>query len=586
VAERNPPPKLALNEVHQIDCVEGLKQITPGSIHLAFADPPFNIGYEYDVYEDKRPSEEYLAWCRQWMQGVFDALKRDGTFWLAIGDEYAAELKLEAQRAGFHCRSWVVWYYTFGVNCTRGFSRSHTHLFYFVKHPSKFTFNDENPVIRVPSARQLVYGDIRANPKGRLPDNTWFYRPQDIRSGFSAEQDSWYFARVAGTFGEREGFHGCQMPEQLLGRIIRCCSNPLDIVLDPFAGSGTTLAVAKKLNRRFIGFELSKEYVERVRQRLAGASVGHPLDGVADPRTSAPPTAKGRKLRGVRLRRQADGAVKAAQTIPQEVRDELVQAYVSACDGHSVDWVLADPDLNSAFADACKLRGVPGTVVQWNRGLLTVRKQGELPRIKQPRQRRVLFRDMDPYAFASEIAMQLLRVEYELTLDELLCNPKLAAVFDEIAQKFAPGFDSFQYRWAALAIRKAAKTWKELARKFRAWASRKLPAPIALSKLKWRQHTGSGVYVLAAPRRRQLYVGQTIGLAQRIAQIVETPSWQELEAASVRVIPTAELPFGLQSILVDRCEPLLNSRLLLPEFKKGETQDPTGVRRSARRVLA
>ena len=51
-------------------------------------------------------------------------LKADGTFWLAIGDEYAAELKVMFQRElGFHCRNWVIWYYTFGVNCTKKFSR-------------------------------------------------------------------------------------------------------------------------------------------------------------------------------------------------------------------------------------------------------------------------------------------------------------------------------------------------------------------------------------------------------------------------------------------------------------------------------
>ena len=82
-------------------------------------------------------AEEYLDWTRKWIGGVKRALKPNGTFWLAIGDEYAAELKLIAQAEfGFVCRSWVIWYYTFGVNCVRGFSRSHTHLFHFVCDPT------------------------------------------------------------------------------------------------------------------------------------------------------------------------------------------------------------------------------------------------------------------------------------------------------------------------------------------------------------------------------------------------------------------------------------------------------------------
>ncbi|MCE5269340.1 MAG: site-specific DNA-methyltransferase [Planctomycetaceae bacterium] len=299
---------LATGRVYQGDCIKLFNEIEPGSVDLVFADPPFNIGYEYDVYHDERSDHEYLDWTKQWMAGVASALKPDGTFWLAIGDEYAAELKLVAQReCHFTCRSWVIWYYTFGVNCTRGFSRSHTHLFQFVKDPKQFTFNGDDPAIRVPSARQLVYADKRANPKGRLPDNTWILRPLDAPDSFSADEDVWYYSRVAGTFKEREGFHGCQMPEQLLGRIIRCSSNPGEIVLDPFGGSGTTLAVAKKLGRQWIGFELSKDYVEKINDRLGGTQVGEPLDGAADPLRSAPPTPvapKTRKHRTVTFHRK------------------------------------------------------------------------------------------------------------------------------------------------------------------------------------------------------------------------------------------------------------------------------------------
>lgn len=284
------------DRVYQQDCLAGMKRLDDGVVDLAFADPPFNIGYDYDVYRDKLESKRYLHWSRDWTAEVARVLKPDGTFWLAIGDEYAAELKVMLQEEhGLVCRSWVVWYYTFGVHCTNKFSRSHAHLFYMVKDPEKFTFNADDPAIRVPSARQLVYADKRANPKGRLPDDTWILRPQDLPDGFAADSDTWYFSRVCGTFSERAGWHGCQMPEQLLGRIIRACSREGDLVLDPFAGSGTTLAVAKKLNRRFIGFEISPEYTERVTKRLAGIKPGDPLEGPADPLTSAPTTAEGRR---------------------------------------------------------------------------------------------------------------------------------------------------------------------------------------------------------------------------------------------------------------------------------------------------
>lgn len=266
------------------------------SVDLAFADPPFNIGFQYDQYDDRLPEDQYLDWSSQWMGEVHRVLTDQGTFWLAIGDEYAAELKVAAKQIGFHCRNWVIWYYTFGVHCAKKFTRSHAHLFYFVKDPKNFIFNSDDPEIRVPSARQLVYRDSRANPKGRLPDDTWILRPQDLPDGFEATEDTWYFPRVAGTFKERAGFHGCQMPEQLLGRIIRACSHPGDIVLDPFSGSATTIAVAKKLGRQFFAFELSADYVMLGNQRLNQISVGDPLEGAENPLVSAPATNAGKKL--------------------------------------------------------------------------------------------------------------------------------------------------------------------------------------------------------------------------------------------------------------------------------------------------
>src|SRR6185295_1421064 len=263
-----PIDTLEVNKIHQGDCIELMKQIEPGTIDLVFADPPFNIGYEYDEYHDEKDTDEYVAWSRAWISEVHRVLKPGGTFWLSIGDEFAAELKVAAEhQVGFHARSWVVWYYTFGVNCTKKFSRSHAHIFHFVKDPKSYQFHAKEIV--VPSARQMVYNDARAAKGGRLPDDTWILRPQDLTDGFNSDEDTWYFPRVAGTFKEREGFHGCQMPEQLLGRIIKVASQPGNLVLDPFSGSATTLTVAKKLGRQFIGFDISDEYIARGLKRLA-----------------------------------------------------------------------------------------------------------------------------------------------------------------------------------------------------------------------------------------------------------------------------------------------------------------------------
>jgi site-specific DNA-methyltransferase (adenine-specific) len=98
------------------------------------------------------------------------------------------------------------------------------------------------------------------------------------------------------------------MPEQLLGRIIKVSSNPGEVVMDPFGGSGTTLIVAKKLGRKFVGFELSENYAKKVQRRLEETREGEALAGAENPQVSAPATANGKRLeeKATRKRRAAE----------------------------------------------------------------------------------------------------------------------------------------------------------------------------------------------------------------------------------------------------------------------------------------
>ena len=548
--------------IYQGNCIDRLREIRPGSVDLAFADPPFNIGYEYDVYDDRRQAEEYVEWCRQWMLGIATALKPDGTFWLAIGDEFAAELKVLAQQElGLSCRSWVIWYYTFGVNCVRNFTRSHTHLFYFVANPKRFTFNAEDPAIRVPSARQLVYADKRANPFGRLPDNTWILRPQDVEHGFLVEEDTWYFSRVAGTFKERAGFHGCQMPEQLLGRIIRACSLPEEIVLDPFAGSGTTLAVAKKLGRQWIGIELSPQYVEKASARIAAATCGQPLDGPADPIRSAPATPSPAPTNGHSKKTIA----RPKRTVLQSMNRELgladaergvIDAFKQVHSGFSVDRLLADAALNSLFLDTCQAKGLPGSGPDWNRALINLRKTRRLPRSGY-HSRMFSAREMDRYSFASEIALAQMS-KRQLSLDDILCDPRLAAEFDQLAAQYAPDFTPLEYRWAALAIRKRAKEYRDHASKLPVELTKAFLEPaVTWSRIRIENIAPvGGVYVLCGRQKEFLYAGESFNLRERFEyhKHREVGSVRRLNLPRIRVKDR----FALQLWLIGRLEPRLN----------------------------
>ena len=546
---------LSKNAIHQGDCIQLLSQIDQGSVDLVFADPPFNIGYEYDVYDDLKQTEDYLAWCHQWIEGVYHALKPNGTFWLAIGDEYAAELKIEAQKIGFHCRSWVIWYYTFGVNCRNGFSRSHTHLFHFVKDKKDFTFARINPEVRVKSARELVYADNRANPNGRLPDNTWITRPQDAPFflSFNPNHDTWYFARVAGTFKEREGFHGCQMPEQLLARIIRTSSRPQDLVLDPFGGSGTTMSVAKKLGRQWMGFELSKDYVTFINERLDGTNIGDPIDGAEDPIQSAPSTAKGKRRK---------------KPFDSETEKIVIEAYQSQGDGYPADYLLCDKDLNQAFVSECLSKKIGGNAYVWNRYLLQLRKAGKLPKSTR-RPERLSEEQMDQYGFASEVAWRLLAIDYRKTLDDILCSPEFAAEFDRLAAEFGPADSTvtpLEYRRAAISIRKRSHDAREsAAKKFRQWMQKKKKLPQVSMDDSLVELEKPGVFVMYSGDVG-IYTGESKNIRARIEQTMTNQNWSGLEPDSIAYVVddgSLAVKYALKSALAVRENPMLNCRLLI-----------------------
>ena len=633
-----------INRIHQGDCVAGLNALPEGVVDLAFADPPFNIGYKYDVYDDRREHEHYLDWSRQWITAVHRVLKPSGSFWLAIGDEYAAELKLMSQEIGFHTRSWVVWYYTFGVNCVNKFTRSHAHLFYFVKSKDSFTFRGDAPENRIPSARQLVYNDSRANPKGRLPDDTWILRPQDMADCFQAEEDTWYFPRVAGTFKERAGFHGCQMPEQLLGRIIRSCSNEGDLVLDPFSGSATTLVTAKKLGRDFIGFELSPDYAERGAKRVEEAVVGAPLVGSADPTRSAPRTP------GVAHREQpaaemtvvapqasevvaesdaatdepATGSVTTSEALkseplPNEVENvtpiepiagaeasplesaaahdpqrDLIEAFRRACGGYSADRVMADPTLQASFLEHCRALGVPGDARTWNTSLFRLRKAGKLKAVPTTATTELAWTDCEPYAFAAEIALAKTTAAHpDITLDDLLCDPALAAEFDKLAQKFGGLKKGFEYRWTALKLRKEAKHLRERAAELKR-VEPMFATPMRLSGKNWSRSVpdAPGLYLLLNSVGDRIYIGATLSLRTRITKQAATTRLRLYDrAGDLRVAvwpidrPYADL-LALQQRLIKASRPELNA-VFLETHESPSAADEKPTRKRARsRTLA
>lgn len=235
------------------------------SVDLLFADPPYNIGKRFGAFEDRWSSDEdYASWCHGWLATCLRKVRPGGALYLMTSTQAMPYLDLFL-RARITVMSRIVWHYdSSGVQARRYFGSLYEPILFCVTDARRYTFNHEE--IAVPART----GAVR-----RLID----YR-KTTPAPYSSEKvpgNVWYFPRVRYRMGEYEE-HPTQKPEALLERIIRASSNPGDLVLDPFAGTFTAGAVAKRLGRRSIGFEINRDYVKIGLRRLGLATE---LDGEA-----------------------------------------------------------------------------------------------------------------------------------------------------------------------------------------------------------------------------------------------------------------------------------------------------------------
>lgn len=237
--------------IHIGDCCEVLAKLDRESVDLVLTDPPYNIGVDYGQGPKADRRADYWQWCQKWIYLCNRVLRPHGSIWIISGQEHGAEIDLSLQLQGLSVRNRVTWHETFGVQCQKKFARTSRPIYYAVKDAKHFTFNAA--AVTVPSARQTKYGDKRASPGGKIMG------------------DVWSINRVCGTFRERVKGVPTQLPEELVRRIVAVSSNPGDVVLDPFAGSGTTLAVATSMGRLATGIELNPDYAAIARRRVEAA---------------------------------------------------------------------------------------------------------------------------------------------------------------------------------------------------------------------------------------------------------------------------------------------------------------------------
>ncbi len=246
---------LPLNTILPGDCIDVLKSLPENSVDLIFADPPYNLQLQNDLYRPNMTKVDavddgwdkfsdfnsYDNFTRQWLSASQRVLKETGTIWVIGSYHNIYRVGAIMQDLGFWFLNDIVWVKANPMPNFRGvrFTNAHeTMLWAQKKKGAKYIFNHQS--------MKALNDDLQMRSDWTLPLATG---KQRIKSN--------------GTKA-----HSTQKPEGLLYRVIMASSNPGDVVLDPFFGSGTTGAVAKKLGRNWIGIERDKKYIKVAQKRI------------------------------------------------------------------------------------------------------------------------------------------------------------------------------------------------------------------------------------------------------------------------------------------------------------------------------
>lgn len=247
------------NHIVHGDCLDVLPHLPDESVRLVHTSPPYNIDRAYKDVADDKALPEYKAFLRAVADEVYRVLKPNGSFFFQTGYSEADGEDRELfpidmltypdfKEIGFKLWDRIIWRYYGGMAFRRKFRNNHETILWWVRpgRENLSPYFDPDAVRERPKSY-----DKRNNLWGKNPSNIW------------AEE------RVAYGSHRRRTSHVAIYPEAVTERIIRSCSRPEEVVLDPFAGSGTTPAVARSLGRAWIGIEISKSYVEEAVDRAA-----------------------------------------------------------------------------------------------------------------------------------------------------------------------------------------------------------------------------------------------------------------------------------------------------------------------------
>jgi site-specific DNA-methyltransferase (adenine-specific) len=248
------------------DCLDIIPLIE-GPVNCVFADPPDNIGLGYGEYQDKMPEQEYEQLLADWIRCFVGAAL---TTWISFNVKWIISMGviaagLKAQFPGLEVKPGVQ-VFTFGQHNKYDFGNNHRPVWRF-RWAEAPIYPEQ---IKVPSWRQLN-GDKRAAKGGRVPGDVFEGFRECCRTCVeplldleTTAGDVFDFSRVTGNSRQRRRWHPTQLHEDFVDRCIKSCTKEGDLVVDPFAGTGTTLRVCKRINRRCITMDVDRDYCEKI----------------------------------------------------------------------------------------------------------------------------------------------------------------------------------------------------------------------------------------------------------------------------------------------------------------------------------
>ena len=245
--------KFSLNKIYNQDCVDGMKGIPDNKIDLVITDPPFAINFKSKKANYNRnasrvlsgyneiESKNYYNFTYNWMAQINRILKKSGSMYVFSGWNNLKDILTALDENGFITINHIIWKYQFGVVTSKKFVTSHYHCLYVCKNNNErkfFPYSRFDKNAKTTDGKSLHYND---------------------------KEDVWNIKREYWTGDEKTP---TKLPAEIIKKILEYSSEEKDVVFDPFLGSGQVAVVSKMLKRKYIGFEIVKEYYNFAKKRL------------------------------------------------------------------------------------------------------------------------------------------------------------------------------------------------------------------------------------------------------------------------------------------------------------------------------